>query len=188
MRPNYKLGNNMATIIRLIGQNFMPEMPTGNIIKGALTRGIKAFEESSLFKRVLFRNPSQIAETALTKIEYHGSSTTAFPLTAELESGKILYTTPEPRLAMEYALRKARHDGSTPIVATVSGDMRHVQNPPRKLEEIGWNDLGGLNPRYHYLPAEATKFVQDISVVNPKGMSGFQRAKHIFNAVFKPKI
>ena len=66
--------------------------------------------------------------------------------------------------------------------------MPHVQNPAIKLDDIGWNGVGGQNPRYHYLPAEAKKFVQDISVVNPKGMSGFQRARHIFDAVFKPKI
>jgi hypothetical protein len=179
----------MAAIIRLIGQNFMPQMPMGNIIRGASERGIKAFEESSLFKRVLFRNPSQIAEAAVTKIEYHGTTTKALGeqlQAGELETGKKLYTTPDPNLAFYYALR--RRDGSTPVVVSVSGDRRHVNNPPVRLDEIGWNGVGGQCPGYHYLPAEAKKFVQDVSVVNPNGKSGLQRAKHIFKAVFKPKI
>lgn len=183
----------MATLIRLIGQNLMPSMPhlpLGNAIKGAIERGIKAVEESSLYKRVLYRNPSQIAEAALTKIEYHGSSTKALGeqiATGELETGTKLYTTSDLKVAIEHAERKAK-DGSTPLIATVSGDMPHVRNPEIKLEDMGWNGVGGQNPRYHYLPPEAKKFLHEVSVLNPNGMSGLQRAAYIIKAVFKPKI
>ncbi len=168
-------GNNMT--IKTIARNYFPNL------KGALVRGIKAFEDTSPFTCVLYRNPSRIAEAALTKIEYHGTSTQAFPLMGELKTGLKLYTTPNRAVAERYS--KKRKDGKG-IIARVSGDMPHVQNPPVKEWEKGWNGMGGQCPNYHYLPQDANKFVDEIFEVNPKAMSGLKRVKYIFKTVFNP--